>query len=524
MHITPNQKRLFQRFYVYKDARHRYSTTFAHYNYPRNANKFISDEIMAKILGRKRETEELLRLYKRNEAQLVTIHGRRRVGKTYLVRETFKGIFAFHHTGLSPVELRGKSLVNEQLKAFKESLNEYGGNYENRPADWAEAFTWLKELLMSKPQNIRQVVFIDEMPWLDTPKSKFVTAFEHFWNGWASGQDNIMLIACGSASGWIQTHLIDSAGGFYGRSSSNIHLAPFTLAETEQLLKYNNVQLSRYDIAELYMAVGGIPYYLNLTTPGESVAQTIDNLFFAKKAKLDDEFNRLFNSIFTRAEASKSVIRLLATRHAGYSRDEIMKKTGLAGGREFSRLLKALEAADFIELYQPFGNNKRHLCYRLIDPFCWFWLHQVEGKMREPHFWQNHQNQPELNSWRGIAFEELCLLHAYQIKCALGVGQVASNQSSWTALGDENSKGHQIDLIIDRADRVVNMCEMKCYNDDFEVSAEYARLIRSRINKVINNVSKRASVQPTLVTTFGLKPGANSGVFAKTIALDELFV
>lgn len=478
---------------------------------------------MAKIIGRKQEVEELLRLYNRPENQLITVCGRRRVGKTFLIRETFKDKFAFYHTGVSPLELKGKGLLNEQLKAFGVSLKEYGDQHRRRPADWSEAFLWLKELLAKKPEEERQVVFIDEMPWMDTPRSNFVTAFEHFWNGWASGQDNIMLIACGSASGWIQDHFIDSPGGFYGRSNTNIHLAPFTLKESEQLLEYHDIQLSRYDIAELYMAVGGIPYYLNLAAPGDSVAQTIDRLFFEKNPKLDDEFNRLFNSIFVKGDASRAIIRLLATRHSGYSRDEIIKKTGLADGPDTSRLLRSLEAADFIEQYQPFGNDKRHLQYRLVDPFCWFWLQQVEGKMRQEHYWQNHQNYPELNTWRGIAFEEVCLLHSYQIKCALGVGQVASTQSNWSTSGDDSTKGHQIDLIIDRADRVVNMCEMKCYNDDFEVSAEYAKTIRSRMNALKELVSKRSSIQPTLVTTFGLKPGKNAGVFPKIVTLDDLF-
>jgi len=478
---------------------------------------------MAQIIGRKKEIEELLRLYQRNEAQLVTVQGRRRVGKTFLVRETFKDQFAFYHTGLSPVEMKGKNLLEAQLKSFWTSLVEYGDKHGTRPGDWDEAFKWLKELIIANPKDERQVIFIDEMPWLDTPRSKFVTAFEHFWNGWASGQDKIMLIACGSASGWIQDNLIDSPGGFYGRSCSNINLSPFTLSETEQLLEYHDVKLSRYDIAELYMAVGGIPYYLNFTVPGDSVAQTIDHLFFEKKAKLDDEFNRLFNSIFVNAESSKSVIRLLGSRHAGYSRDEISRRTGIPTGKEFSRLLRSLEAADFIELYQPFGNDKRHLCYRLIDPFCWFWLQQVDGKLREEHFWQNHQNQPELNSWRGIAFEEICLLHTYQIKCALGVGQVASNQSNWSISGTDNHEGHQVDLIINRADRIVNMCEMKFYNDDFEVSSEYAKKIRNRMNTLIDHLSKKSSVQPTLVTSFGIKHGINSGIFTKVVVLDDLF-
>jgi len=478
---------------------------------------------MAKIIGRKKEIEELLRLYKRDESQLVIVQGRRRVGKTFLVRETFKDQFAFYHTGLSPVELKGKTLVEAQLKSFGASLNDYGDLNTARPKDWDEAFKRLRDIIIAKPKNERQIIFIDEMPWLDTPRSKFITAFEHFWNGWASGQDNVMLIACGSASGWLQDNIIDSPGGFYGRSCSNINLVPFTLREAEELLEYHDVKLNRYDISELYMAVGGIPYYLNFVIPGDSVAQTIDNLFFEKKAKLKDEFNRLFNSIFVEAETSKSVIRLLSSRHAGYSRDEISRRTGISVGKELSRLLRSLEAADFIELYQPFGNDKRHLCYRLIDPFCWFWIQQVEGKMREYHFWQNHQNQPELNTWRGIAFEEICLLHIYQIKCALGVGEVASNQSNWSIPGSDCIDGHQVDLIINRTDRIVNMCEMKFYGDDFEVSAEYAKTIRSRMNTLIGQVNKKSSVQPTLITSFGLKQGKNSGVFSKVVVLDDLF-
>ena len=276
---------------------------------------------MSSIVGREKETEELLRLYHRQQSQLVAVYGRRRVGKTYLIRETFKGKFAFYHTGVSPVELEGKNLLSTQLAAFNSSLLRYGAHTEEAPVSWMEAFDRLSALLESKPKEERQVVFIDEMPWMDTMRSGFITAFEHFWNGWGAGQDNLMLIVCGSATSWIQDNLVNSYGGLYDRVNAEIQLAPFTLRETEQLLQMQGVALSRYDIAQLYMAVGGIPMYLSYVQPGLSLAQILDQLFFADKAKLKNEFNRLFSSLFKNPERCMSVIRTLSKRHAGYSRE-----------------------------------------------------------------------------------------------------------------------------------------------------------------------------------------------------------
>ena len=478
---------------------------------------------MGKIVGRRQETEELLNIYHRKQAQLVAVYGRRRVGKTYLVRELFKEQFVFHHTGVSPLELQEANQLEAQLTAFNSSLIRYGMQADARPKDWTEAFGRLATLIDKEDKDKRAVVFIDEMPWMDTPRSGFMTAFEHFWNGWGAGQDNLMLIVCGSATSWIQDNLINSYGGLYDRVNAEIQLSPFTLHETEQLLQMQDVNLSRYDILQLYMTTGGIPMYLSYVQPGFSLAQTIDKLFFNRKAKLKDEFERLFNSIFRSPEQHKTIIRLLATRQSGYSREEISQKTGIPSGKSLSEVLRALEASDFIEYYKPFESNMRNRRYRLVDPFCLFYLNQVEGRGRGENFWRDNENLPQLHTWRGQAFENACLRHVGQIKAAMGVGGVSSDNSSWTMQGMEGQKGMQIDLVINRSDRVVNLCEMKFSNAEFEVKGDYEMQLRERLNWMLAHVSRRHNVQMTLVTTYGLKYGIHSGIFQRVVTLDSLF-
>lgn len=478
---------------------------------------------MSIIVGRKREIEELKSIYQRRQAQLVAVYGRRRVGKTYLVRELFKEQFAFYHTGVSPLELKDGNLLEAQLKAFNSSLIRYGAKVEARPKDWMEAFDRLSTLLSTQDNNQRQVVFIDEMPWMDTPRSGFITAFEHFWNGWGAGQENLMLIVCGSATSWIQDNLINSYGGLYARLNAEIRLSPFTLQETEQLLQAQGITLSRYDILQLYMAVGGIPMYLSYALPGYSLAQLVDKLYFNRQAKLRDEFERLFCSIFKSPDNYMSVIRLLSKRQDGYSRDDISQKTGIASGKNLTSILRALETSDFIECYKPFENNKRNMLYRLTDPFCLFYLNQVEGQERGEHFWCDNENSPLLNTWRGRAFENACLMHIDQIKAAMGVGGIRSENASWTMRGMDGQQGMQIDLIINRSDRVVNLCEMKFVGTEFEVKKEYEAKLRDRLQWMADHVGRQSNVQMTLVTTYGLKFGIHSGIFQRVVTLDSLF-
>ena len=478
---------------------------------------------MSTIVGRKEEIAELMNIYHRDQAQLVAVYGRRRVGKTYLVRELFKDDFAFYHTGLSPLDLVEDHLMQAQLSAFHSSLRRYGDENPSSPKSWMEAFDRLADLLLILPSNRRLVVFLDEIPWMDTPRAGFLTAFEHFWNGWGAVQHNLMLIVCGSATTWIQDRIVNSYGGLYDRVNAEIQLAPFTLREAEELLRTQHVLLSRYDILQLYMAVGGIPMYLNYVMPGFSLAQLIDMLYFSKKAKLREEFRRLFSSVFKSPEQYEQIVRALSKRHAGYTRDELSKMTGIPSGKGLTIVLKTLEASDFIECYRPYGMSKRELHYRLIDPFCIFFLQQVEDRQRGENFWQDNENRPTLNNWRGQAFENACLRHVRQIKGALGIGGVNSNNSSWTMRGVGDDHGMQIDLILDRADRVVSLCEMKYVNAEFEVKKDYENILRHRLNWMVERLDRRKNVQLTLVTTYGLKYGIHSGVFQRVVTLDSLF-
>lgn len=479
---------------------------------------------MATIIGRKEEQEELARLYAREQSQLIAVYGRRRVGKTFLIREFFKNQFTFHHTGVSPVEFKDDriSLYEAQLKAFAISLARFGLPVKRQPKDWMEAFELLRELLIKKQSDKKQVVFIDEMPWMDTPKSGFITAFESFWNGWGSGQDNLLFIVCGSASSWIKDNFIDSAGGLYDRVDAEIPLSPFTLAESEQMLALNGIELSRYDFMEIFMTIGGVPYYLNQLKPGLSAAENVDRLFFARKSKLCDEYQKLFNSTFANSDKAEAVVRLLSSRHSGFTRTEIGQHIHWQG-KPLSRLLRSLEVADFIRIYQPFGESKRNMRYRLIDPFCWFWLRHVEKQIVSEHHWRDNCVSQATRVWRGIAFEELCFQHVFQLKAALGIAAVSTTESAWNVPGTEEQRGAQMDLIISRADGMVHMLEMKCYSDYYTLDNDEQMKIRHRLTLVGEELKKRQSQQANLVTTFGLKPNKHSGIFARTVTLDDLF-
>lgn len=481
---------------------------------------------MEKLIGREAEIQELKRCYKSDSAQFVAIYGRRRVGKTFLVDEVFKNLITFRHAGLSPIEQESKkNALKKQLTNFHYSLMTQGMPKSKCPKSWLEAFFMLEQLLQSKDDGkTRQVVFIDELPWMATARSGFITALEAFWNGWACHRDNIMLVVCGSATSWISDNLINNHGGLYGRLTCEIKLSPFTLKECELFFNKKNVRLSRYDIVQSHMAVGGTPYYLDYFEKGLSLAQNIDNLFFKKSAKLKDEFDRLFASVFSSPEDSKKIISVLSTRHSGFTLKEISDKTGITQNGALSKLIKALVSSEFVLPYTPFGKRRREVRYKLIDPFCIFYLRYVQyNKNYDTNFWHDNQNTQAIVSWRGYAFEEVCLQHISQIKAALGVQGVASQQSSWVLSGTDDEEGAQIDLLINRADHVINLCEMRFYNDEYKVDKSYYMKMNRRVNLLLEHIPRNTAIHTTLITTFGLAYNEYSGVFQKVVTLDDLF-
>lgn len=480
---------------------------------------------MKNIIGREKEIRELNRLYDSSIPQFVAVYGRRRVGKTFLIDQTLKDHITFRHAGLSPVDYQQKkNFMKEQLKSFYFSLIRHGMKKSHCPTSWLEAFFMLETYLQSIDDGSRQVVFLDELPWMDTPRSGFVTALESFWNGWGCHRDNFMLVVCGSATSWIMDNLVNNHGGLYGRLTCEMKLLPFSLRECEQFFQRNHVKLSRYDIVQSYMALGGIPYYLGYFESGMSLAQNIDNLFFVKGAKLSEEFDRLFASVFSRPEDMKKIVKLLSTRHSGYTMEDIATKTGLPTGGNLSNLLKALIASDFVLRYVPFGCSKREVHYKLIDPFCIFYLRYIpDNASYVGSFWQQNQTSQSIISWRGFAFEEVCLLHINQIKQTIGILGVSSRQSSWAVKGIDGEEGTQIDLIIERADHIVNLCEMKFYGENFSVDKAYYQKMSNREKILTEKISRKDIVHPILVTTYGLTYNEYSGIFQHVITLDDLF-
>ncbi len=478
---------------------------------------------MGALAGRKKEIAELERLYSSDRAEFVAVYGRRRVGKTFLVKQAMKGRITFQHTGVSPANQGTQSRLKTQLDSFYYSLLNHGLEGVKPPKTWMEAFFMLEQLLQSLDNGSRQIVFIDELPWMDTPRSGFLPAFESFWNGWCSGRDNIMLIVCGSATSWILSNLSRSKGGLYGRLTAEIKLSPFTLRECEEYFVHGGIEMSRYDILQSYMVFGGIPYYLGYFQRGLSFTQNTDNILFGSSPRLHDEYNRLFAAIFSDPENCKKIVRLLATRHSGFTREEISTHTGIPLGGGLTYSLAALAESDFIIRYNPFGKPKSCQCYKLVDNFCLFWLKYVEGNRQEMGFMGDNITSDTLRSWRGIAFEEVCWQHIEQIKRSLGISGVRSAASAWSVRGSDGTDGAQVDLLITRDDNVVNLCEMKFASTQYAIDRDEEMRLRRRIDTLKAALSPKQTVHLTMVTTYGVAHGKHSGIVQKEVVMDDLF-
>lgn len=481
------------------------------------------------IIGRQKEKQKLKDLYESGQAEFVAVYGRRRVGKTFLVDEVLNNKITFRHAGLSSAALDNKDTsqkkhMKDQLDHFYRSLLSQGMAECRIPSSWLEAFYMLEKFLLDNSnEDERILVFLDEIQWLDTPRSGFMTGLEAFWNGWACHRHNVMVIVCGSSTSWILDKLVNNHGGLYGRLTYQMELQPFDLSECEKFFISKGFALSRYDIVLAYMTVGGIPYYLNYFNRSLSIPQNIQAIFFDRNAPLKDEFDRLFSSLFTNPEVMKSIVIALNSRNRGLTRNELLKKTGITDSGVFSKQLKALESGSFIIKYDSFGNGKRESFYKLSDPFCIFYLKFVGNSTIKNPNWINISDSQAVITWRGLSFENVCFNHVRQIKFALGISGVSTNESLWSKKGTNDSEGAQIDLIIERKDNIVNMCEIKFYGDEFIADREchFSLVRKERLLREI--LPKRVSIHNTLITTFGLRHIEYFSDFVNTITLDDLF-
>ena len=407
------------------------------------------------MIGRIAEKERLLKYAGSDESEFVAVYGRRRIGKTYLIRQTFQNRFTFQHTGVA----RGRT--KEQLRVFGDSLREWGSECKSSPKDWFDAFNQLKAVIAKSPLG-KKIVFLDELSYLDTKGSRFIPALEHFWNGWASARDDILLIVCGSATSWIINKVIKDKGGLHNRVTGRISLQPFTLKECEDYVASRGIVMTRYQIAEMYMVLGGIPFYWKHLEPDLSADQNVDDLFFARSNKLEGEFDELYASLFRKPEPYLKIVMALGHRKSGLSRDELMAQARMTSCGNFTRYLRELEECGFIRKILAFGKKSKGALYQLIDNFTLFHFAFVnENKANDRCFWSGSADSQFRVVWEGLAFERLCLQHVREIKAALGISGVISNDCSWQVTRTDEHEGAQVDLLIDRKDGVVNLCEMK---------------------------------------------------------------
>ena len=470
------------------------------------------------MIGRHEEIKTLNEVMNRREAQFVAVYGRRRVGKTYLIRQYFGNRFCFYHTGTANEGMK------DQLMNFRDSLREYGLKDCPSLVSWKQAFGELRRLIADADDG-RKVIFIDEMPWLDTPRSKFVSALEYFWNSWASARDDIVLIVCGSASTWIIDKVINNHGGLHNRITDQIHLQPFRLRECEEIAGSLGLAYSRKDLCMLYMIFGGVPYYWTFLRKGESVAQNVDRLLFRDGGKLRGEFDSVMKSLFKKGEVHRCIIETLAEVGIGMTRNDLLRKAKLSDGNVFCKALSALEKCGFIRRYTAYGKTKKDSLYQLVDSFSLFHLRFIAGESNpDENFWSSTSLSPRQKAWAGIAFERVCLGHIRQLKSALGISGVVTHVGSWRHVADdENPIGAQIDLLIDRADNVIDICEMKFVEGAFVLGKKESDGLVNRRNVFAAVTGTMKSLHLVMITSGNLVENSHSGIVQSRVCLDDLF-
>ena len=469
------------------------------------------------MIGRTDEQKKLFAAFESGESEFIAVYGRRRVGKTYLIRETFGDKFTFAHIGLANKNTR------EQLQNFQLSLRNYGLKNATLPENWLYAFEMLASLI-KQSRSRKKVIFIDELPWMDAPKSSFLSALEHFWNGFASARKDVVFIVCGSATSWIINKIIKNHGGLHNRLTGRIHLKQFTLNECEQYARQRRLDMNRRQLIEAYMIFGGVPYYWSLLDREKSLALNIDYLFFNRDGELRAEFSELYASLFQHPEKYLAVIETLGRKKSGMTRAEIVKEGNLPDNGRLTTILTELENCGFIRKYTCVGKKNKGALFQLIDQYTLFYFKFVEyNRVNDEHFWSKTIDKSVYNNWCGLSFERLCLLHSRQIKDALGISGVISSEYSWYAEGNGNEPGAQIDLLIDRNDGVINLCEIKFTNSPFKIDSKYEQVLQNKRSRFIEATGTVKSVVITMITSNGICRNSYADEFNTQITANELF-
>lgn len=470
------------------------------------------------LIGRRREKEQFLEWLCSDESELICISGRRRVGKTFFVNELLEDYYAFDASGLA----EGGDSV--QLRGFAEALRDYGDAHDELPRDWWDAFRRLKALL-DRPECPRtpegkRAVFLDELPWFDTPRSNFMNAFSDFWNRWAQRRDDVKVVICGSATSWMLREVLQTEGSLNRRVTHSLHISPFTLREVEEYLRVERgIDWDRRDIIECYMVFGGTPYYLRRLQSRLSLAENITALCLTPQAPLKGEAKRLLDTTLSDKPLYYRTLAKLDERKYGFARKELVDALGIKDGNGFSTVLSGLEDCGYIRRYENPYRTGRKAMYQLTDPFLHFSMHFIgEGR---PTDWLSYLDTPSYRTWRGHAFEMVCLCHLPQIEHALSLSSMTLREFPWSGNGEMG--GAQVDLVIERADRITYLCEMICTDAPFSVSTTYRKELASKMTVFKEATATRNSVQLVLVSAAGFARGTHADIVARTVEGSELF-
>ncbi len=470
------------------------------------------------IIGRKEEISKLKRAYDSDHSEFVAVYGRRRIGKTYLIRETFEDKFTFHYSGVF------KASTKRQLKVFYQNLLEQGLDpTEAPPKDWFDAF-FLLEHLIKKSDDARKVIFIDELPWMDARNSQFVPAFEHFWNGWASARKDILLIICGSATSWIINKIFRNKGGLYNRVTFKLRLQQFSLHECEELVQSMKLPFNRNTIIEGYMVMGGVPFYWAKLERNMSMGMNINNLFLKEEGELHNEFNYIYSSMFNTPEKYIKVVEALSGKKAGLTRDEIITKAQLDNNGHISRILEDLIECGFVRKYCHLDKRLRDAIYQLVDCYTLFYYQFVKmAHGIDEEYWVRTMQTPTYHTWCGLAFERVCLLHTRQINMPLAFPASLLIFYSWHVKKNDEHSGAQIDLIIDRADNVINICEIKYAPAGYSLTDSELKKIHNRLSIFDLYIPRSKVAHPILITSNGVLQNSNSFEIPIQVTGDQLF-
>ena len=470
------------------------------------------------LIGRTKEKQLLVDALHEEYSQFIAVYGRRRVGKTFLIREAYDYKFDFQFTGAAKLTAR------KQLVRFRRALKEHGQKDTPELTNWGDAFSELKRLINGLPTG-KKVVFFDELPWMDAPRSGFLSELESFWNGWASARKDIVFVVCGSSTSWMVKKIIKNKGGLHNRLSHRISLKPFPLGLCEQLAQSRGLVFSRKQLLEAYMVFGGVPYYWSLLQKGASITQEIDRLIFSPDGELNDEFEMLYASLFKKPEPYIRVIELLARKKMGMTRMELLAAGGFEDNGSFSDILKDLEWCGFIRSYSMMGYKKKSDLFQLIDHYTLFYYEYIDGQRQGANYWKSMLGTPKYNTWCGLAFERTCLWHIDQIKKQLGISGILTNEYAWRCSGDEskNRRGVQIDLLIDRSDGIIDICEMKYSKEPYVISADYGRELQRKRDLLAEVTGTESAVHTIMVTTEGVVHNVEWGEIQAEVNLDNLF-